>query len=221
MTARNSIDAIVPAAGTGERFRGYKQFHTIGGKPIIIYTLQLIQLIDEIDGIIVVAPPGMTDKMKKMVKQFHISKVNKVLTGGNRRIDSVRRGLKVVKGRGVIIHDAVRPATSYRLFKRLIRAMKSYKAVIPVIPIRDTVKSISRGYVVKTQSRKGLYLSQTPQGFDVKTIRKAMRKISDLDYTDEAAVLEAAGIPVKTIRGDIMNIKITEQSDLRILEKIL
>lgn len=219
--ARKTIDVLVAAAGSGTRFRGYKQFHLIGDKPILIYTLQTLQFVDEIKKIIIVVPPTMSSRVRRMVKKFHIARIGGIIVGGRRRIDSVRCGLRSVKTKTVIIHDAVRPMASYNLYRRLIKVMRSHNAVIPVIPIRDTVKSVTRGYISQTIPRIGLYLSQTPQGFNTDMLRQALRRVKDLDYTDEAAVLESAKIPVKTIRGEVTNIKITEHSDLSLLRKIL
>lgn len=215
------IDAVIVAAGTGTRFKGYKQFYTIGNKPILIYTLQTLQLVEPIKRMIIVVPKGMSAKVRQMVKRFHIGKVGGIVTGGKRRIDSVRSGLTLVKTKKVIIHDAVRPLPSHRLIQRLISAMKKYPAVVPVLPVHDTIKEVAGGYVKQTIPRRSLYLSQTPQGFDTRLLKKVLSRPPDLDFTDEAALLESVGIRVRVISGEATNIKVTRRSDLKILRKVL
>ncbi|RKX68975.1 2-C-methyl-D-erythritol 4-phosphate cytidylyltransferase [candidate division WOR-3 bacterium] len=215
------IEALVPAAGSGERFGGFKQFYEIKGLPILIHTLKQIDGIDAINRVVVVAPPGERSRVERLIDRFGIRKVKAVVKGGRRRIDSVRAGLAEIRARMVIIHDAVRPLASKRLFKRVIRRMATDPAVIPILPVRDTIKEVRRGWVIRTLPREGLFLVQTPQGFWTKVLREALRRAPDIDYTDEAAVLESTGVGVRTVAGELANLKVTEQKDIQLLLRLL
>ena len=215
------IDTIVPAAGQGIRFGAEKQFYEVGGKPILIYTLQMLSLIDRIGRIILVVSRPRIKRVRKMMEDYHIAKVKKIVAGGARRIDSVRSGLKEVRSSLLLIHDAVRPLTSLRLVNRILDGLERYNAVIPGLPIRDTIKEVGGGFVRRTIPRKGLYTVQTPQGFKTDLLKTALRLVPDEDYTDEAQVLERAGLRVKIISGELTNIKVTDRKDITLFKRLL
>ncbi|MDO8519230.1 MAG: 2-C-methyl-D-erythritol 4-phosphate cytidylyltransferase, partial [Deltaproteobacteria bacterium] len=122
----------------------------------------------------------------------------------------------------VLIHDAARPLVSPALIQRVIAAVKERGAVVPVISVSDTVKKTVEGRVVGTVDRKELALAQTPQGFRAGFLKKAYAKVPvSEEVTDEAKLLELAGLPVFTVEGEKNNIKITTPEDLLLAECFL
>ncbi len=142
-----------------------------------------------------------------------------VTKGGAEREDSVQKGLEVVPPgvQYVLIHDAARPLVSPGLIHRVLEGASRFGAVIPVIPVKDTLKVVSTGKVVKTLDRSKIGAVQTPQGFKLALLRKAFKKLGRRAsrLTDDAAVVEAAGARVRVVEGDLLNFKVTTPDDLR------
>ncbi len=215
--------AIVVAAGQGRRFGGTKQFHVFHGIPIFIYSLQSFQRNTHIDSIIVVVPGNKTRTAKQLIKEFKLTKVKKIVVGGRRRQDSVSNGLdQIEKQSGIaLIHDAVRPLVAQSLIDKGIKLCKKHKAVIFGTAIGDTIKEARNHRVLHTVSRHNLFLVQTPQFFDIRLLKKAfVQNTLDNEYTDEASLLEAQGIPVYIFQGRRDNIKVTKKDDLKLIEKL-
>ncbi|MBE0432571.1 2-C-methyl-D-erythritol 4-phosphate cytidylyltransferase [candidate division WOR-3 bacterium] len=219
-----AIHAIVVAAGSGKRFGGKKQFALVHGKPLFAYATGVFQSQKQIDAITLVVPRREINRTRITVRSLGFDKVRYVVAGGRRRQDSVVNGLRTVKGRTgiVIIHDAARPLVTGKMISRGIAMCRRYKSVILGISVRDTVKRAVRRNVQETISRQDLYLVQTPQFYDLRTIRQAIDRADfRVEYTDEAAILESLGTPVHMGRGDQHNIKITDRRDLKFAEKLL
>jgi 2-C-methyl-D-erythritol 4-phosphate cytidylyltransferase len=217
--------AIITAAGAGLRMGGdrAKQFMDLDGRPLLAVTLERFERSPDIEGIVLVVPPGKVDDcLDRIVKEYGLAKVVKVLAGGKRRQDSVRLGLEATEGRYplVLIHDGVRPLVPPDLISRIVRAMKQDRAVIPALTARETIKEADRaGLVVKTHDRGALWLVQTPQAFRYDDILGAHRRALDENWgemTDDALLVERAGIPVRIIEGSEENIKITTPRDLEL-----
>jgi 2-C-methyl-D-erythritol 4-phosphate cytidylyltransferase len=142
-----------------------------------------------------------------------------VAKGGAEREDSVQRGLEVVPPgvKHVLIHDAARPLVSPGLIERVLEGASRWGAVIPVIPVKDTLKVVAGGKVVKTLDRSKIGAVQTPQGFKLSLLRKAFKKLGRKAsrLTDDAAVVEATGARVRVVEGDLLNFKVTTPEDLR------
>lgn len=215
------VTAIIPAAGKGLRFGGKinKQFFEVQGKPILYYTLQSFEASDLIDDIILVVPEEWIEIISEtVVKKNNLKKNYKILAGGKERYHSVQNGLNAANSQTeiILIHDAVRPLIRTSLIDKTIIACKEFQAVIPGLPMKDTVKIIQDGFVKNTVDRSLLWSIQTPQAFNFDLIKNAYRKIDDLKVpvTDDAMLVEAAGFPVKIIEGDSINQKITSPEDL-------
>lgn len=216
--------AIIVAAGEGKRFGTAKQFYLLKKRPLFLYALDAFESNKNINTIVLVVPKQRILSLKAELNKRNYKKVRSIVTGGKRRQDSVYNGLSTLKTESgiVAIHDAVRPFISQSSIKRGILSCHKYKAVIFGIPIFDTVKKVNRGVVVKTVSRKNLYLIQTPQFFDINLLREAFRQVDpSVEYTDEAALLESVGKPVHVLIGDRRNIKVTQKADIKILSSIL
>jgi 2-C-methyl-D-erythritol 4-phosphate cytidylyltransferase len=214
---------IIPAAGSGSRFNSKipKQFYKLDGKEILIHTIEKFTKIKEIDAFIIATRKVYFEKIIKLFFKFEIQKPFKVVAGGKERHDSVYNALLnsgCKEGDIILVHDSVRPFVTGKLIKELIGYAKKYKAVIPVLNISDTLKEVKNGFIKKTIPREDLKRAQTPQAFEYSLLLKAFKKAEKEKFkgTDEAAVAEHNGVKVKVIQGDILNIKITQKSDLKI-----
>jgi 2-C-methyl-D-erythritol 4-phosphate cytidylyltransferase len=222
--------AIITAAGAGIRMGGdqAKQFMELDGRPLVAITLERFDRSPDIDGIVLVVPPGRVGYCREeMVKKYNLSKVEKVVAGGERRQDSVRLGLEATEGHYplVLIHDGVRPLVPLDLITRVVTAMNQYRAVIPALAARETIKESDKaGLVAKTHDRKTLWLVQTPQAFRYGDILEAHRRALEEnweDITDDALLMERIGVPVKIIQGSEENIKITTSRDMELARFLL
>jgi len=211
------IALIVAAGGTGRRFGQSKQLFNYQNKPILIYTLE--KFMHKIDQLIIAIAPGDKELLQTYLAKYNITGAD-IVEGGAERYDSVRNALAVVRGdiTNVFIHDGARPNVSPELFERLRREAEIYDAVIPVLPVTDTIKVVKEGAVVLTPKRSDLFAAQTPQCFRKKVILQAYAEIDPAGCTDDAMLAEKLGVKVRTVPGDAGNIKITAKEDLRLIE---
>jgi len=223
------VIAIIVAAGSGKRM-GHstkKQFLCIGSKPILAYTLDIFDSVEEIERIILVIPRGWKRYcQKEIIEKFGYRKEIEVISGGARRQDSVACGLALVSSdyEIVIIHDGVRPFVTRRIIVESIAKARKFGACIVAVPVTDTIKMVNReGVIERTLPREHLWRVQTPQTFQVSLIKKAYAKaLKDRFYgTDDAQLVERINRPVKVISGDYRNIKITTKEDLILAKKLL
>jgi 2-C-methyl-D-erythritol 4-phosphate cytidylyltransferase len=219
----NQVTAIIPAAGSGTRMglKKAKQFMDLCGKPILAVTLSHFQECNLVDRIAVVVSQVDVDYcLREIVDRYKLSKVFKVIVGGKRRQDSVRKGIEAVTDscRLVLIHDGVRPLVTNGLIERVIKAANDFRAVITGLPVKETVKEAdSKGRVLRSIDRGHLWLIQTPQIFRWEDIHLAHQKAIRHGWeeaTDDAFLIEKMGIPVKMIEGEEDNIKVTTPQDL-------
>ena len=222
--------AVITAAGAGIRMGGdqAKQFMELGGRPLLAVTVERFELSPDIDGIVLVVPPDKVDYCRgEIVERYDLAKVKKVVAGGKRRQDSVRLGLEATEGHFplVLIHDGVRPLVPPDLISRIVRAANQYRAVIPALAARETIKEADEaGLVVKTHDRRTLWLVQTPQAFRYEDILEAHRRALEENWeeiTDDALLMERKGVPVKIIEGSEENVKITTPQDLELARFLL
>ena len=158
--------------------------------------------------------------MEKAIQAIYRQRLAGIVTqGGEQREDSVRRGLMVIPPgvQYVLIHDAARPLVTPGLIRRVLEGVKRHGAVIPVVPVKDTLKLVANERVVKTLDRSQIWAVQTPQGFKFQELKKAFLKVGSRAsrLTDDAAVAEAAGLRVRVVEGDPHNFKVTTPEDLR------
>ncbi len=215
-----AVHAIIVAAGTGRRFGARKQFFLVHGRPLLFYATRVFQSHDKVDTITLVVPSRKKSATRKIVKDYGLSKVRSIVSGGKRRQDSVVNGLRALRRTSgtVIIHDAVRPLITRAMITKGLAMCRKYKAVILAVKVADTVKKVARRRVQDTVPREDLFLVQTPQFYDLQTIKRAVKNADfHLDYTDEAQILESLGKPVYVCQGDRHNIKVTDRRDLQIV----
>ena len=222
--------AIIPAAGTGVRMKNDlpKQFLDLEGRPLLAITLEKFQICSAIDGIILVAPQSAVEYCRnEIVERHNLTKVEKVVAGGERRQDSVRLGIEASGGQYelVVIHDGVRPLVTHDLIERAVEAAQEHRAVITGLPAKETVKEIDENaLVMKTYDRQRVYLVQTPQVFRYEDILMAHRRAVEEDLeevTDDALLVEKVGIPIKVVEGSEDNIKVTTPQDLELVKFLL
>ena len=164
--------------------------------------------------------------MERAIQSIYHQRLAGIVTkGGEQREDSVRRGLHVVPPgvEHVLIHDTARPLASPALIEKVLQATRRYGAVIPVVPVKDTLKLVAGDKVVKTLDRSRIWAVQTPQGFRFKDLKKAFRKVGSRvsRLTDDAAVAEAAGWKVRVVEGDVHNFKVTTPEDLKHAKELI
>ena len=221
--------AIILAGGAGKRMGAAtnKQFLLIDNKPIIVHTLQIFEECRAIDGIyLVVNQKDLPMIQEEILETYRFNKILKLVIGGRLRQDSVRNGLEAIENPCdiVIIHDGARPFVSPSFIDKGILLMEMFDAVIPALPVKDTIKVVSKeGFVQKTLERDSLWHVQTPQTFKYDLITKAYREgaAKKLYGYDDATFLEHMGKKVKVIEGSPYNIKITTPEDLIVARGML
>jgi 2-C-methyl-D-erythritol 4-phosphate cytidylyltransferase len=219
--------AIILSAGSGKRLGSEipKQLLKLNGVRIINYSIQKFQDSEFIDGIVLVSHHEQLEVSKKIAEAF--SKVLAVITGGERRQDSVFNALSWIKEQGntcekVFIHDAARPLFTKDLLNSLYIESKNKLALIPCIPLEDTVKLVKDNAIDSTLERKNIVRVQTPQVFDFDKLYSSYLKFpKNLLATDDAFVMEYFGEEVKIISGEKKNIKITYPDDIKLAEYLI
>lgn len=209
------VAAVIPAAGTGSRLGGLpKQMRLLGGAPMLFRTTSIFDQHPAISSIVVVAHPDALEATREILRP--LSKPCIVLPGGATRQESVMAGVGAVEEDVsiVLIHDVARPFVLDRVISDVIEAVENTGAAAAALPIQDTVRYGNEGLFTKTASRDGLYAMQTPQGFRRNLLIKAMHQNSGYPQaTDDVALMQRLGQPVRIVEGDPRNIKITTQSD--------
>ncbi len=199
----SDVWCIVVAGGSGRRWGGAKQFELLEGRRVIDRSVDAAREA----GARVVAVVPADDEGAPVCD---VPSADLVVVGGATRSESVRSGLAVVPAEATImlVHDAARPLASEALFRRVIDAVRSgSEAVVPVVPVVDTIRSIYGGVV----DRDSLRAVQTPQGFEASTLRRVH---SDLpDASDDAGLVEAVGVSVALVVGERRNLKLTDPAD--------
>lgn len=207
---------LVVAAGRGRRFGGDlpKQYHDLAGRMVLRHTLAAFATNPEIDAVRAVIHPD--DRQLYDIAASGLALLEPV-SGGASRQDSVRLGLESLADLAperVLIHDAARPFIDAGTIGRVIAALISHPAALPVVPVADTLKRGKDGFVSDTISRESLFRAQTPQGFRFNDILAAHKAVIGEELTDDAAVAERAGLPVALVAGAEDNVKITTAADL-------
>ncbi len=221
--------AIVPAAGRGLRMGGQipKQFLALGGQPIVVHSLRVLNAAPSVREIILAVPEAERDFcLREIVASHGFKKVRQVIAGGAERQDSVRHGLDAMDAKAelVLVHDAVRPFVTTAMIDRVVARAAEVGAAILAIPMRDTVKQVDAdGLIEATVDRGRLWLAQTPQAFRTSLLREAHQKalVEGKRATDDAQLVEWLGHKVAIVEGSTENIKITRSEDLGIGEAIL
>ena len=216
---------IIVAGGKGLRMGSDipKQFLPIGGKPVLMRTLERFRQYSPTLQIILVLPKAQQDYWQKLCKEYAFDIDYQLADGGETRFHSVQNGLAKIpdNAQGVVgVHDGVRPFPSIDVIRNCYETAREKKAVIPVIPVVETVRHL-KGDTSVTVPRNDYRLVQTPQTFDIQLLKAANRQPHNEGFTDDASVVEAFGFDITLVEGNRENIKITTPYDLKIAEVLI
>lgn len=215
-----NIAVLIVAAGSGERFGADvpKQYQPLLGRPILSWSVDIFTQHADIKSVYVAIHPDHAERFAAACPGIT------ALHGGGTRQQSALKGLEEIAKREkpdyILIHDAARPGISGDLITDICNVLKNNDAVIPGLPVTDTIKR-ANGDSVKTESRDNLYAIQTPQAFKFDTILALHRQHADKSLTDDAALCEIAGPAVKIIAGEKSNFKVTHPEDLALMEQTI
>jgi len=223
------LAVILAGAGEGRRMegRGPKLLLELGGSTLLARVAMTFLSHPTVGELIAVVPERLTREARTILDSLPNPRAARVhvIAGGATRQDSVRAGLKALEKplAYVGIHDVARALVDGALISRVLDAARKTGAAIPALPFRDTVKEVEGGQVVRTVPRDRLLGAQTPQIFahDIITRAHARAVRTESGATDDAWLVEAAGLPVAVVAGDPSNLKLTEPSDLIALESHL
>jgi 2-C-methyl-D-erythritol 4-phosphate cytidylyltransferase/2-C-methyl-D-erythritol 2,4-cyclodiphosphate synthase len=222
----SKIAVILVAAGDGSRLQAGipKALVKISDKTLLEHALESILQVKNLVQVVVASHEDRVEEFANIAKAFAGDKVELAFTpGGVSRQGSIANALKEVTSSAdvVLIHDAARCFAPASVFDRVANAViETGSAVIPVLPVVDTIKNVNQDVVLGTVDRDGLRIAQTPQGFSREQIIKGYEAAS-ADYTDDASLLQAQGALVSSVLGDAMAFKITVQADLEYAELLL
>jgi len=220
-----SVWAVLAAAGRGERLGSDrpKAFARLGGRPLLAESLERLENSDWIERIVIAAPPDWEEPSILVAEEIAATKVNSAVTGGASRSESVRLALEDVADDAavILVHDAARPLLPEEVVERVLAPLsEGWEAVVPALPLADTVKRVEADRVIDTVPREDLVVVQTPQAFLADVLRRAVT--GDVaSATDCASLVEAQGGRVRWVDGDPRLLKVTDADDLALVESWL
>ena len=220
---RSCVGVIIAAAGASNRMAGHnKTFAPLLGQPLITYSVQPFHDASQVDAIVLVLPLQDIERGRRLAEERGWSKVTAVCPGGERRQDSVRKGLEELpSAEWIIVHDGARPCVTPDVIARGLAEVRETGAAVAAVPVTDTVKRAGADLLVQsTVPRNELWTVQTPQVFSRQVLADAHARVAD-ETTDDAAMVERMGGAVKIYQGSFDNIKVTTRRDLHIAEAIL
>ncbi len=215
------VGVVIVAGGSGSRVGGgeLKQLRWIAGKPMLLHSLQAFQMIIEVGMVVCVLPKQYAGDPPPWLFQCDTDRML-ISVGGRTRAESVANGLEDLPAEctTVLVHDAARPLVSEGMIRRVIAEAKQGHAAIAALPVVDTLKRLNAdGLITETVSRENLWRAQTPQGFPRTLIERAHREAKvggwHGEATDDAALCERLGVPVRVVRGSEAAMKVTEEGD--------
>jgi 2-C-methyl-D-erythritol 4-phosphate cytidylyltransferase len=216
---RRDVGVVIVAGGSSTRAGGteLKQFRWIAGKPALLHSLQTFMSRPDVLSVVVVLPQAYAADPPPWIFQCDIDRLM-VSTGGRSRTESVRNGLEDLPDEAsiVLVHDAARPLVGDATVDRVVASVRAGNCTIAALPVVDTLKEVDdTGTIVRTIERERLWRAQTPQGFPREVIVRVHReaRADRVTATDDAALCERLGIPVKVVRGSERAMKLTEDSD--------
>jgi len=219
-----SITAVLPAAGVGKRFGAdsKKQFFNIQNRPLIYYTLKVLNDSYSFDEFVIGAGKDDFEFLESVLFDLEISDF-RLVEGGAERHNTVFNCVSASDTDYVLVHDAVRPFINGKIVSDTVNAAKEAGAAICAVPVRETLKKVSDGMVFETVDRNEFVLSHTPQVFNRELLLKAFEKINSegLIVTDEAQAMEIAGFKVAVTESTPDNIKVTYMEDIKIIEGLI
>jgi 2-C-methyl-D-erythritol 4-phosphate cytidylyltransferase len=220
------VFVVIPAGGKGKRSgtetpKQYLRFHN---KELIAYTLEVFQKNIFIDDIIIAAEPEYFSLLEEIKKKFSLTKVSKIVEGGEERQDSVYNALKAIEADDsdlIAVHDAARPLLPDSILTKAITTAKEKGNALVCLKAKDTLlkgDQVVKEYVDRTE----MYYVQTPQIFKYGDLKKAMKKAYEKNFigTDESMLVKGLGIDINIVEGSMLNFKITTMTDIEMFEKL-
>ena len=213
--------AVVPAAGLGTRLGGRtpKALSELAGRPLIAHVVLALLEARSITGIVVVGPAEVFHAVEAWCSDVA------GVEGGFTRQESVRAGLALVPDSAsrVVVHDAARPLVTPDLIERVVAGTRRADAVVPALPVNDTLKRGDGDAVAETVPREGLWRAQTPQGFRTYVLKMAHERalVDGFEGTDDAALVEHFGVKPALVRGEEWNFKVTTREDLDVADALM
>lgn len=232
----NNIFGIILAGGKGTRMGNVerpKQFMEVGGKPIIVHTIEKFAIHTEFDKIIILSPKPWISHTKDLIKRYIPMRERlEVIEGGATRNETIMNGIRYIDENFglddetiIVTHDSVRPFVTHRMIEENIQYAAECGACDTVIPATDTiVESRNHEHISSIPDRSTMYLGQTPQSFKAKKLRDIYISMTDEEkeiLTDACKIMVLKGEQVHLVEGDVTNIKITYPSDIRMAESLL
>jgi 2-C-methyl-D-erythritol 4-phosphate cytidylyltransferase len=226
------VFVILPAAGLGTRMAGPqpKQFLSLNGLPILIHSLRAFAAVQRVTAVYVAVRKSEIERVQAQIAEFAEASSKDlvhVVEGGDNRQESVSNALAALPAQAediVLVHDAVRPLIDAATIDRTIDAVIEHGAAIVGLPAVDTIKQVERtahgALITSTIPREYVVLAQTPQGFRYGLLQRAFAEANADGFvgTDEASVVERAGLPVAVVHGSPVNLKITQPGDFELAE---
>ncbi len=215
--------ALIVAGGKGTRIKSKlpKQFLELNGKPILIHTLEAFIRYSENITIILVLPEDDLEIWNDLSRKFNFTFPIIIVKGGETRFQSVKNGLSKIHDAGLVaIHDGVRPLVSEDIIGASFRLAAVHQSAVAAVRLKESIRMTDQDNT-KAVDRSRFRLIQTPQTFDIATIKKAYETKEDASLTDDASVAERAGLIISLFEGSYENIKITTPEDLIIAEALM
>ena len=223
---RGRVAALVPAAGKGERLGpgAPKALREIAGTPMLVHAVKALADSPAVDLVIVAAPTVNVEEVRALLERQEFAADVSVVAGGDSRSESVARALIALPEDVdvVLVHDAARPLVPVEVVTNVVAAVRDgHNAVIPVLPVIDTIKSITdEGEILGTVPREQLRATQTPQGFSREVLQRAHAEV-DAPVTDDAGMVESLGITVHAVDGHEEAFKVTRPLDFVLAEALV
>ncbi len=217
---------MVAAAGNSTRMGCAKQHILLDGQPVLLRTLLALQAVDAIDEILLITREQDAEHFAALAKEYGVTKINRIVRGGNTRQQSVANGLAALPPEATLvgIHDGARPLVTAEVVEAVIAEAKTHGGAAVAVKVKDTLKQTDTdGFITATPDRSCLWRVQTPQVFAREPFCTAMATAiaNGRDFTDDCQLMEQAGHPVKLVAGLDTNLKLTTPEDVRLAEAIL
>lgn len=222
----SAVGLILPAAGSGSRLGGAvpKQVRLLAGRPVLCWALAAFA--PYVDEVVIPTSESLMPFLKDLIAAEQFPFHTQVIIGGDNRQDSVANGLAALPEsvHKVLVHDAARPLITGDIIANSLAQLDQHQAVVVAIPCSSTLKLVNTDHAVtETKSREGMWLAQTPQGFHRASALAAYAAAGTQSFigTDDAQVMEQAGVAVQVVPGHATNIKITTADDWDQAEALL
>lgn len=218
----STFSIIITAGGIGKRMGAKlpKQFMLIKERPLLMYTIEQFYNFDTKAQIILTLPSEWKGYWEKLIYENEFKIPHRIIEGGAERYHSVKKALELCGGDYVMVHDGVRPLVDLQTIKTCAIAVRSKKAVVPVVPVNESMRKII-GESSTAVDRSEYRTVQTPQCFERELLEKAYQQAFHNGITDDAGLVEESGVEIHTVQGNFENIKITTKTDLLYAEQLL